>query len=156
LESRQGEFVMRIVLIAAGALILAVVLGALWVDEGEVVTLTTLDADGTYTTQLWIVEVDGDLYVRSSSPNTGWLGRLRVHPDVELDRDDETLELRAVPSGLPEVRAAVNGAMAEKYGSTDGFYSRIYDRSESVPVRLEPRTGATAAREPPASGAALP
>jgi hypothetical protein len=141
---------MRVLLVGIGVLVLTVVLGSLSVDEGEIVTLTTVDDEGAERpTQLWIVEIDGRLYVRSSEPDTRWLARLRTHPDVVLERDGRELELRAIPLDDAEVREAVNRAMARKYGSTDHFYSLVFDSGESVPVLLEPAADATAQRRDP-------
>lgn len=134
---------MKILLVTVGAVVALLVVGSMAVDEGEVVTLTTHDAGGAaHETQLWVVEVDGRLYLRSASPDTDWLRRLRERPEVVLHRGDPETETayRAVPlDGVEdEMHAAVDRAMAEKYGAADRFYSRLFPRERSIAVRLEP------------------
>jgi hypothetical protein len=129
----------KILLVAVGAVIAILVVGSMAVDEGEVVTLTTQDGGGaTYDTQLWIVDIDGHQYLRSAAPDAGWLLRLRARPDVVLEREEEKLAYRAVPLDAGETAAAVNRAMAAKYGATDRFYSRLFPRERAVVVRLDP------------------
>jgi len=135
----------KILLVAVGAVIAILVVGSMAVDEGEVVTLTTQDGGGaTYDTQLWIVEVEGRLYLRSAAPDAGWLVRLRARPEVVLERDEEKLAYRAVPLDAGETAAAVNHAMEAKYGATDRFYSRLFPRERAVVVRLDPAEGSSA------------
>jgi hypothetical protein len=131
--------VVKIVLVAVAALVAILVLGSMAVDEGEVVTLTTQDVGGaTHDTQLWVVELDGQLYLRSASPENDWLERLRAHPEVVLERGEERLAFRAFALNGGEVLARVNRAMELKYGATDAFYSRLFPRERAVAVRLEP------------------
>lgn len=135
----RGARIVKILLVAVGAVIAILVVGSMAVDEGEVVTLTTQDGGGaTYDTQLWVVEIEGRLYLRSASPDAGWLQRLRERPEVVLLRDEEKLTFRAVLLDGGETTAAVNRAMAAKYGATDRFYSRLFSRERAVVVRLEP------------------
>lgn len=131
---------MRGLLIAVGLLVGAIVLGAVLVDEGEVVMLTTTGTDGVkHETPLWIVERGGAAYLRAGTPGSGWLARLRVDPSVELERDETTQPFTAVPDEDPAARAEVNALMAEKYGLSDRLWSRVLDRTKSVPIRLDPR-----------------
>jgi hypothetical protein len=136
----------RLLLIAIGGLVAALVLGALAIDEGEVVALTTFDADGRdHLTQLWIVDLDGDSYLRSAAPDNAWLERLRARPEAILARGEGDSAVTATPVSSSELLTRVNRAMAEKYGASDRLYSALFDRSGSVPVRIEPRAadGAT-------------
>jgi hypothetical protein len=131
--------VVKILLVAVAAGVAVLVLGSMAVDEGEVVTLTTQDDGGaTHDTQLWVVEIDGRLYLRSASPENDWLRRLRAHPAVVLKRGEEKLAFRAVAVSEGEVLARVNRAMELKYGATDDFYSHLFPRDRAVAVRLEP------------------
>lgn len=130
---------MRLVLLGAGLIVGVLVIGAIAVDEGEVVTLTTLGEEGDrFDTQLWIVDLDDGLYVRSGSEDSGWLKRLRDHPDVELKRNGARRPFVARPVDEPSLRSEVNRAMAAKYGASDRFWSWLFDRRKSVPVRLKP------------------
>jgi hypothetical protein len=126
-------------MLAIGMLIATTVLGAIFVDEGEVVTLTTTAPDGVrYDTQLWIIEVDGASYLRSGSGRTYWLERVRSHPQVTLHRDGKRQEMLATPSSDPALRRSVNQAMAAKYGAADSFWRRVLGANGAVPVRLDP------------------
>lgn len=145
---------MRLLVLAVGFLVAAVVVGSLLLDEGEVVTLVSHDAQGAeYETALWIVEWDGALWLRAGSPRTQWLERLRVHPEVELRRAGETHSYRAVVRDDPATKQGVDAAMAAKYGFADRMWGRIADHGDAVPVRLEPQAagGAPAARPHAAS-----
>jgi hypothetical protein len=139
---------MRAILLLVGLLVgLVVVVTTFGVDEGEVVNLTTVDANGArFETQVWIVEIDGVSWLRAGRPRAKWLARLRANPAVELERGEEVKLYTAIPVDDPSARDAVNRAMAEKYGDADRMVDRIFDRQHSVPIRLEARAG-----EPPAA-----
>lgn len=133
---------MRLLLLAVGIAVAGVVLASMLVDEGEVVTLVTKNVDGAeLDTQLWIVQLDGQLYLRSGSPHARWLARLRANPQVTLKRGEEKLAFTAIPKDDPAIRKAVNGLMAEKYGYADRPLRYLFDRNRSVPILLEPRPG---------------
>ena len=110
-----------------------------WIDEGEVVQLTTYDARAHgHQTDLWIVDVDGRLYLRADLPGADWLARLRANPEAELRRDGTHERVRAAPVDDPAVRSAVARAMAAKYGVVDRLVGALRDDDETVPVLLEP------------------
>jgi hypothetical protein len=131
---------MKILLVLAGLTVaLVVFVTAFGIDEGEVVNLWTVDASGAqFETQLWIIEQNGTLYLRAGRPAARWLARLREHPEVRIERSGTTELYRAVPLDDPATRAAVNQGMAQKYGQADRWMSRIFDRAQTVPIRLEP------------------
>jgi hypothetical protein len=140
--------VLRYLALAAGAVIVLVVVGVLWVDEGEVVTLTTVDDQGhSSVTGLWIVEIDGEVYLRAGSREARWLERIRARPVVELTRDGVVQKVRATPIEDAALRNAISWAMREKYGFIDAVLVRIIDHSESVPILLEPLADAESAAE---------
>jgi hypothetical protein len=130
---------MRQLILILGLLLAVVAIGSGWVDEGEVVQLTTFDArDHAHETDLWIVDIDGLRYVRADLPGADWLERLRAHPEAELRRDGSEERVRAAPVDDPAVRAAVERAMAAKYGLLDRFVGVIRDEAKAVSVRIEP------------------
>jgi hypothetical protein len=109
---------------------------------GEAVTLTTRTADGaTYETQLWVVELDGSLYLRATSANADWLARLRAIPEVALRRGEVTTSFRGRAVDDASVATQVNRAMAQKYGRSDRLLGWLVDPTSSVSVRLEPVAG---------------
>jgi hypothetical protein len=129
----------RPIMIAAGGVAAALVLCASLLDLGEVVTLHTTDSQSrSYETQLWIVDLDEERYLRAGRPGVRWLSRLRQSPGVVLERDGEERTVRAYPEEDVSVRDRVNAAMAEKYGLADRLIRMLNDANRSVPVRLEP------------------
>jgi hypothetical protein len=121
--------------VAALLFVLAVALASEY--GGEVVHLYTQDHEGAEReTSLWIVEDDGRLYLRAGNPSSGWLARLREHPEVEMERAGRRQRYRAVIA--EEQRARVSHLMAEKYGWADWLIGLTRDEGGSVPVRLEP------------------
>ncbi|HYB12197.1 MAG TPA: hypothetical protein VEG67_01930 [Myxococcota bacterium] len=131
---------MKVLLVLAGLTVaLVVFVTAFGIDEGEVVNLSTVDSSGAqFETQLWIIEQGGQLYLRAGRPAARWLARLRAHPEVKIERAGTTQRYRAVPLEDPSTREAVNRGMAEKYGQADRLIGRIFDRDQTVPIRLEP------------------
>ncbi len=130
---------MRAATLTIAAVVALVVISALLLDEGEVVTLTTNGPSGAEReTQLWIVANGDALYLRASSDGSEWLARVEAAPEVTLDRGEEKRRFRATPERRAEVRERVNRAMAEKYGFADRLVGLVADAEQSVPVRLEP------------------
>ncbi len=117
------------------------VLGALLLDEGEVVTLITHGEGRSYTTQLWIVRVEGQQYLRAGSSRVRWLRRLRANPDVWLRaspaRSEQARAYRARPIADEGVRERVNRAMLLKYGLADRLWGLFSSRRKSVSILLE-------------------
>jgi len=129
----------RQIILVLGILLAVVAIGSAWIDEGEVVQLTTYDARAhPHETDLWIVEVDGRRYVRSDLPGADWLDRLTANPEVELQRDSVKERVMARPIDDPAIREAVDRAMTEKYGFLNRFTGILRDEDAVVPVILEP------------------
>ena len=93
------------------------------------------DKDGN-TQAVWVVEEGGELYLRAHFEGAKWLTRIRNQPEVELRRGEAMQSFFAGPVDDPEVRRAVNRAMAEKYGLTDRLASAVWDPEKSIPVHL--------------------
>jgi hypothetical protein len=124
--------------IVVSVVLLALAIEVIAAEDGEVVVLRTLDESGApIETRLWIVDHEGQPFLRAGNEGAGWFGRLRAKPEVEVVRGEETLLVRAVPE--PAARERVNALMAEKYGWADAYIGAIFSRDDSVPVRLEPR-----------------
>lgn len=137
----RNVFVDRVrwIMLGIGGVTALLVLGALLIDEGEVVLLVTVDGEEKqHETQLWIADLDGRVYLRAAAPDVRWLGRLRRTPEVTLERGGSEGHFRAVPSEDPELRERLNAAMAAKYGLADWLWDTVGDRTQSVPIRLDP------------------
>lgn len=130
---------MRTIILILGLLLAVVAIGSGWIDEGEVVQLTTWDERAhAHETDLWIVDIDGHRYVRADLPGADWLDRLRARPEIELRREGVKERVIARPVHDPEVREAVAEAMAAKYGFVDRLVGVLRDEDAVVPVSLEP------------------
>jgi hypothetical protein len=105
--------------------------------SGEVATLYTMDSSGrTFETQLWIVDEGHKVWIRSLRPTNPWLDRLIDQPNVKLQRGDVLAEFRASP--VTHRRSRVNALIAARYGWADWLLSKVEDRSEAVPIYLDP------------------
>ena len=130
---------MKRIMLAAAFTVSVLALVAILLPQGEVVTLHTRDSEGNgYTTPLWIVELDSGLYLRSGADSAGWLSRVRAFPDVELSREAGDIAVLAVVADDPVVKAALNSAMAEKYGTANWIFDWMVDIEATVAVRLDP------------------
>ena len=132
---------MRRAMLVIGVVTGLLVIGALLLDEGEVVTLMT-EVDGTqYPTQVWIVEVDDRKFVRANRPDARWLARVRVNPDVDLLRSgsphDVSEPYRALVVADARLKARVNAAMARKYRLADRAWGRLANRERAEVIELQ-------------------
>jgi hypothetical protein len=119
-----------------------ILLCALAVPKGEIVILHSVDAAGTeQESSLWVVEIEGWLHLRSGRPRTRWLERISARPLVELERGGQVHAYHAVAVRDPVLLAAVNDAIARKYGVADRVVRTLLDVNRSVAVRLEPLEG---------------
>lgn len=143
-------FLTLVVLLLASPLVL-LALGEL---SGEVVVLHTRDDSGaSHGTRLWIVEHDGDPFLRAgarsiTSPDS-WYARILANPLVELERNGARKTFRALPA--PEARVPVNARMREDYGLPDRLIGLMRDFDSSMPIRLE--SGPRSEAELPAAAA---
>jgi len=108
-------------------------------ESGEVVVLHTAEGAGTATTRLWVVEHDGDLWLRSGGGESGWYARLQADARIKLERGGRTLLCVAEPE--PAMRDVINDLMAAKYGWRDRVIGiMVGGRDAAIPVRV--RSGA--------------
>lgn len=125
-------------------LVLVLAAGLLWwglemlaAESGEVVVVTTYDASGEpRETRLWVVDHEGRAWLRSGSDMATWFQRLSANPDVMVERNGVVVTYRAVPR--IDAREEVNARMLEKYGWADRWIGFWFDRSDAIPIRLDP------------------
>ena len=104
---------------------------------GEVVTLTSFDADGMpHETSVWIVEDDGSLWLRAGNPGSSWIRRVRADPKVEVTRDGRTSSYRA--EVVLDRQERINRKMADVYGWADRVVGTMRESDQTQPVRLVP------------------
>jgi len=112
----------------------------LFETSGEVIDLRTQGADGrAYESRLWVVDVDGQAYLRTGSDKSQWLARLRLNPQVSVTRSGVTANFIATPIDDPAIRVRVNAATAEKYGIAESILRMgVLDPEHTVAIRLVP------------------
>ncbi len=130
---------------------LALLFVASWIgasESGEVVTLRVRADDGeVHETRLWVVEYDGRLWLRAGDPRSPWLARVKQHPAVEIERNEEPRHFRATLVRDADVLAHVNARVLEKYGFAERYMLMLkhhlmgLDLSDATAVRLDPETG---------------
>ena len=139
---------MRRAMLAIGIGAGILVFGALALDEGELVTLSTEEGGRFYSTQLWIVEIDGREFVRANRPSAGWLKRLRANPEVGLRRSEAAHGAAepywAQPIDDQALRARVDAEILRKYRFADRTWARFADRTKAQLVELRPRGDSSA------------
>ncbi len=117
-------------------LVLIVVLEIIASESGEVVVVTSEDAQGTaQETRLWGVDTDGDAWLRSGSPESGWFQRMQQNPNVSVVRNEGTFKAIVYPDVAQ--REAINALMQEKYGWADTYIGFLFGRDDVIPLRLE-------------------
>lgn len=106
---------------------------------GEVVVLHSRDSAGVWRdTSLWVVEADGDLWLRAGMQSNAWLARVERTGEVELTRRGQRTPYLAIPDPSAERREQIHSLMRQRYGWGDLIIGFTRDGSRSVPVRLQP------------------
>ncbi len=106
-------------------------------ETGEVVVVTTTDAEGvTHETRLWVVEHDGAQYLRSGAPGSAWYKRLVANPEINVERNGVEATYQALPQ--PDLRDTINDLVSEKYGWADAYIGVLFGRDDAIPIRLQP------------------
>ncbi len=138
---------MRTLMIACAGVIVLIAITAALADKGEVVILKSRNGNQYgIGTRLWVVEVDGAIYVRGPN-HSGWVERVRANPEVLLTRGEATAWYHAATSSDTRSPAAVERAIVEKYGSAERWLDRVFDAWDPIAVRLE-SNGAPAGSSP--------
>ncbi len=134
------KFIAKVLGALFALLLLALVVQLVASETGEVVVASTRGADGAAEeTRLWIVDLDGQPYLRAGSSQAQWYGRLVAHPEITVERHGTAATFVAVPS--PSDTATVNALMAEKYGWADAYIGMIFSRDGAVAIRLDRKAG---------------
>lgn len=109
------------------------------IDRTREVRVETFSTSGSVKTVIWIVVVDGTVYVRSVRGDDGhWYQRALANPLLAIHVGDERIEFRAIHVSDPDEIVAVSNALREKYpagGSLDRMTrAGVLDNT----LRLEP------------------
>lgn len=133
---------MKAVKIILGVLVLLVVvalaLQTVASESGEVVVLGYTDESGVvHETRLWVVDHQGQAWLRSGQATSGWATRLGGNAQVVVTREGQTNAYQAVAA--PEMATLINDLMLKKYGWREQIISAMFgSRDGSLPLRLEP------------------
>ena len=108
----------------------------------EVQIETRRDEDAPiHRTIIWVVTVDGEVFVRSVRGEKGrWYREVSRNPDAALHAQDRRIPVRAVPVRGETTVGAVSDAYRDKYGRTSPGSTRAMLRPETLPttLKLEP------------------
>jgi hypothetical protein len=130
--------------VVAALFVLALGLGlvTLFAVEGqEVVVLRTRTPAGEVRrTRIWVAEDDGVVWIEAADPKRKFYADLRADPDAELERGGEIHRYRATPEPGPEGHEKIRNLLRRKYGWADRWVGAIVDTSNSVAIRLDPRS----------------
>ncbi|MFL5990490.1 MAG: DUF2255 family protein [Rubrobacteraceae bacterium] len=104
----------------------------------EVRIETSRDEDApTHRATIWVVSVDGTVFVRSVRGGKGrWYREASANPAAALHVGDERILVRAVPVTDDATIAAVSEAYQEKYGRTSPGSTRAMLQPETLPTTL--------------------
>jgi hypothetical protein len=92
----------------------------------------------TGSTPVWVVQVDGDLFVRSmNGPTGGWYRRLRANADGEVRDAGHVHPVRAEPVVDATTLDEVTRAYAAKYADSPYVQSLLDERAAGATLRLE-------------------
>jgi hypothetical protein len=113
------------------------------IDETREVRIKTCrDEDApVHRTTIWVVTVDGTVFVRSVRGREGrWYREVSENPAAALHVGHDRIAVRAVPVTDEAKIRAVSEAYREKYGRTSPGSTRAMVQPETLPttLRLEP------------------
>ena len=109
------------------------------IDETREVRIETRrDEDApAHRTTIWVVTVDGSVFVRSVRGGRGrWYREVSANPAAALHVGDDRIPVRAVPVTDDATIAAVSEAYREKYGRTSPGSTRAMLQPETLPTTL--------------------
>ena len=108
-------------------------------DTREVDVIVPAPGHPVVRAPIWIVAVDGDLYVRSWKGTEGrWYRRAHRHGTGSVAAAGSEYPVRFVPAAAPDLDTRIDRAYLDKYG--DSSYARAMTRppAAGTTLRLEP------------------
>jgi hypothetical protein len=111
-------------------------------ETKEVRVETRRDEDApAHRTTIWVVTVDGDVFVRSVRGERGrWYREVSANPSAALHVGDRRIPVRASPVTDEPTIGAVSDAYRSKYGRSSPGSTRAMVQPETLPttLKLEP------------------
>ena len=103
-------------------------------DEVDTIQLETLPAD-PYSVNIWVIALDGHLYVHAGANRATWIENMEADPDVRLQVEDSIYELASARVETQEEFDRFSDAYEKKYGRRP----RNENVGEAYLFRLGPR-----------------
>ena len=108
----------------------------------EEVEIETRDGDRSYRTVIWVVEGDGDLYVRSYRGDTAkWYVRAMADPHVALISGDSRVEFTATSATDDNSVDLTSRGFLVKYAADPYMETMLSPDILHTTMRLDPRSG---------------
>ena len=106
------------------------------IAQAEEVKIETRAADGTvHRTIIWIVEQDGELYIRSvNGPGARWYREATADTAIALAVDGRRIEAHVVPATDPASIEACSAGLKRKYNGDFSLGSML--EAETLPTTL--------------------
>lgn len=131
------KWVLRILGSIVALFVLVIGVQVIASESGEVVVVTINGAQGNaQEVRLWVVDHEGEAWLRAGSPQAGWYEGITTQPEVGIVRGENSFSV--VVQADVSSRAVVNDLMAKKYGWADQYISFLFGRDNAVPLRLKP------------------
>lgn len=103
------------------------------------VLIETRSGERTYRTVIWVVEGDGDLYIRSFLGDSGvWYQRTLTDPKVALIAGDVRVDFTAVPAVDRRSIELASEGLRRKYPNSRSFAAMLVPEVLHTTFRLEP------------------
>jgi hypothetical protein len=109
-------------------------------DESKEVRIETRREQNApvHRTIIWVVTVDGDVFVRSVRGEKGrWYREVSANPSAALHAGDNRIPVSAVPVTDDPTIEAVSEAYRSKYGRTSPGSTRAMLQPETLPTTLK-------------------
>ena len=104
------------------------------IADAEVIQLET-NPDEPYSVNLWVIEMDGSLYVHAGANRATWVEHIESSPQVRLASDGKIYELYASRVTSADEFTRFSEIYKGKYGN----YPRNLNIDEVYVFRLTPR-----------------
>jgi hypothetical protein len=109
-------------------------------DETEEVRIETRRGEDSpeHRTIIWVVVVDGDVFVRSvRGPKGRWYREISSHPEGALHVEDTRIPVRAASVTDESTVDAVSAAFRSKYQQSSPASTEAMVRPETLPTTLK-------------------
>jgi hypothetical protein len=109
-------------------------------DETEEVRIETRRGEDSpeHRTIIWVVVVDGDVFVRSvRGPKGRWYREISSHPEGALHVEDTRIPVRAASVTDESTVDAVSAAFRRKYQQSSPASTEAMVRPETLPTTLK-------------------